>query len=302
MQSPTLIIMAAGMGSRFGGLKQITPVDDAGHILMDYSLYDAWQAGFRRVAFVVKAETEAEFRRTAGRRAERRFQVLYVHQRLEDLPAGFSVPEGRIKPWGTAHAVRACREVVDGPFAIINADDFYGPGAFSAVYGFLTSPHPETEHAMVAYRLRNTVTEHGSVARGVCQVRDGYLTGITERTSIVCRHGETAWQDEDGRYHPLAGDTPVSMNLWGFSQSMMDALDRRFADFLTREMPGNPMKAEYFLPGVVSAQMAAGQARIRVLPCEETWYGVTYREDLPGVQAAVAGMRERGQYPPRLWD
>lgn len=172
-----------------------------------------------------------------------------MHQRLEDLPAGFSVPEGRIKPWGTRHAVRACREVVDGPFAIINADDFYGPGAFSAVYGFLTSPHPETEHAMVAYRLRNTVTEHGSVARGVCQVRDGYLTGITERTSIVCRHGETAWQDEDGRYHPLAGDTPVSMNLWGFSQSMMDALDRRFADFLTREMPGNPMKAEYFLPG-----------------------------------------------------
>jgi len=268
MEKPTLIIMAAGMGSRFGGLKQITPVGDRGEIIMDFSVYDARQAGFEKVIFVIKRENEADFRAVAGAHAEKSMEVRYAFQELTDLPEGFAVPEGRVKPWGTGHAVRACRALVDGPFAVINADDFYGPGAFRALYGFLSADGPENEHAMVAYRLRNTVTENGYVSRGVCQAENGYLTSITERTR----------------------------------ESMMGAFDRRFAAFLRDTVPGNPLKAEYYLPGVADAEMTENGARVRLLPCEETWYGVTYREDLPTVRAAVARMKAEGVYPPCLWE
>ena len=301
MDSPALIIMAAGMGSRFGGLKQITPVGDRGEIIMDFSLFDAYKAGFRKVVFVIKKENEADFRKVIGARAEAHFDVHYVFQELSDLPAGFSIPEGRVKPWGTAHAVRTCRHVISEPFAVINADDFYGPTAYKALYDFLVSDHPESEHAMVGYRLRNTVTENGCVARGVCESEGGFLTAITERTHVEKRGEHAAYTEDGEHYTDLPGDTIVSMNFWGFNRNMMDAFDGRFEEFLRNDMPKNPAKAEYFLPAVANAEMEAGRARVRLLPCEETWHGVTYREDLPEVQSSIARMKAEGVYPAELW-
>ena len=301
MNRPALIIMAAGLGSRFGGLKQITPVGDRGEILMDFSLYDAWKAGFEKVVFIIKKEKEADFRTLVGPHVEKRMDVRYVFQEMADLPEGFSLPEGRVKPWGTAHAVRAARHVIGEPFAVINADDFYGRGAFLALYDFLSAEQPAGEQAMVAYRLRNTVTENGYVARGVCQATNGYLTSIVERTHIEKRGADAAYTEDGTTYLPLGGDTLVSMNFWGFQREMMDAFDRRFADFLRNDLPKNPEKAEYFLPFVANAEMRAGRARVRVLPCEETWHGVTYREDLPDVCASIAAMKAAGIYPDILW-
>ena len=301
MKAPALIIMAAGMGSRFGGLKQITPVGDRGEIIMDFSLYDAWKAGFRKVVFVIKKEKEADFRAIVGPHVESRMDVRYAFQALEDLPDGFAVPSERVKPWGTAHAVRAARHDIDEPFAVINADDFYGRGAYTALYDFFASDPPAGEQAMVGYRLRNTVTENGHVARGVCRTEDGYLTSIVERTHIEKRGDGAAYTEDGEHFVDLDGGTLVSMNFWGFRREMMDAFDDRFEAFLRTELPKNPVKAEYFLPWVVNAEMAAGRARIRVLPCEETWHGVTYREDLPSVQRAVAALKAAGTYPPELW-
>ena len=302
MQQPSLIIMAAGLGSRFGGLKQIEPVGDRGEIIMDYSLYDAWRAGFRKVVFVVKKENEADLRAIVEPHVAGRMEAVFARQELGDLPEGFAVPAGRVKPWGTAHAVRACRRVINEPFAVINADDFYGPTAFQVLYDFLTSDSPETENAMVGYRLRNTVTENGSVARGICQERDGYMTSITERTRVEKRGDGAAFTEDGEHWTFLGGDTLVSMNFWGFHEGMMDAFDKRFVDFLTNDMPRNPEKAEYFLPSVADAEMREHGVKVRLLPCEETWHGVTYREDLPSVRASLADMKTRGIYPPCLWE
>ena len=299
--NPALVIMAAGMGSRFGGLKQMTPVDDQGHIIIDFSLFDAWRAGFRDIVFIIKPELEETFREAIGSRMERYFHVSYVHQTLDKLPEGFSVPEGRTKPWGTGHAVACCQGVVNGPFAVINADDFYGPSAFAAIYDFLRDNRREDCYAMVGYRLRNTVTEHGSVSRGVCRVENGLLTGITERTKIYKR-GENAAYTEDGEtFVDLPGDTLVSMNLWGFTSRMLEELTARFPEFLRENLPGNPLKCEYFLPSVVGAQLQEGTASVQVLPCEEVWHGVTYREDLESVRTAIAQMKKQGIYEETLW-
>ena len=299
--NPALVIMAAGMGSRFGGLKQMTPVDDQGHIIIDFSLFDAWRAGFRDIVFIIKPELEETFREAIGSRMEQYFHVSYVHQTLDKLPEGFSVPEGRTKPWGTGHAVACCQGVVNGPFAVINADDFYGPSAFAAIYDFLRDNRREDCYAMVGYRLRNTVTEHGSVSRGVCRVENGLLTGITERTKIYKR-GENAAYTEDGEtFVDLPGDTLVSMNLWGFTSRMLEELTARFPEFLRENLPGNPLKCEYFLPSVVGAQLQEGTASVQVLPCEEVWHGVTYREDLESVRTAIAQMKKQGIYEETLW-
>ena len=301
MHQPALVIMAAGMGSRFGGLKQIEPVDEQGHIIMDFSLFDAYRAGFREIVFIIKPELEDSFRERIGNRMERYFKVSYVYQTLDKLPEGFQVPAERVKPWGTGHAIACCRDVLQGPFAVINADDFYGPGAFTAVYDFLASNQDCSCYAMVGYRVRNTVTEHGSVARGVCAVEDGKLTGITERTKIF-KKGSDAQYTEDGEtFVDLPGDTLVSMNLWGFTQQMMEQLCARFPAFLEANVPENPLKCEYFLPSVVNDQLEEGMATVRVLPCEEVWYGVTYREDLASVREAIARMQENGTYTKELW-
>ena len=302
MTEPTLVILAAGMGSRFGGLKQITAVDPFGHAIIDFSLYDAYRAGFRKVAFIIKHEIEEDFKAAVGRRMEKYFDVRYVFQQLDKLPAGYSVPEGRVKPWGTAHATLCAKDAVDGPFAVINADDFYGPSAYAALYDFLTGEHGENEHAMVAYQLKNTVTEHGTVARGICQVEDGYLTDVVERTKIAKRGDDAAYTEDDATWVPLSGLSPVSMNFWGFQASMMEELEKRFPAWLDANLPVNPEKCEYFLPFVTNALIQAGEGRVRVLNCHETWHGITYREDMDDVVSYIAQLRRDGVYPEKLLD
>ena len=306
MNKPVLVVMAAGMGSRYGGLKQVDPVGNHGQLIIDYSIYDARQAGFETVIFIIKREIEDTFRSAIGDRLSRVVDVKYAYQELSDLPSGFSVPEGRVKPWGTAHAVLAARHIVDGPFAVINSDDCYGPEGFREIYDYL-SAHPDRpgcyEYAMVGYRLGNTVTEHGYVSRGVCEEDgDRFLTRVTERTRIE-KDGPDARFTEDGgaTWLPLSGDTIVSMNLWGFTRSFLDEAWARFPAFLDRTLAENPLKGEFYLPGVVTQLLDERKARVKVLRSGDRWYGVTYKEDKPAVVKAIAGMTAAGLYPDRLW-
>lgn len=302
MKEPTLVILAAGMGSRFGGLKQITPVDDFGHSIIDFSLFDAYRAGFRKVAFIIKHEIEDDFKARIGKRIEKYFDVKYVYQQLDVLPDGYTIPEERVKPWGTGHAVMCCKGVVDGPFAVINADDFYGPGAYAALYQFLTADHAENEHAMVAYLLKNTVTENGYVARGVCTGCDGLLTDVVERTHIEKRGADAAYTEDGETFIPLSGETLVSMNCWAFSNSLLNELSSRFPAWLDENVPSNPLKCEYFLPFVVNDLIKENKASVKLLNCTETWYGMTYKEDMENVRNAIRSMRENGTYPELLLD
>lgn len=305
MKRPILIIMAAGMGSRYGGLKQMDPIDADGHLIIDYAIHDAIEAGFEEVIFVIKRENEADFRERIGIRAERHMKVHYVHQELTNLPEGYAVPEGRVKPWGTGHAVLSCIDAVGAhPFAVINADDFYGREAFALIYAHLSDEKysGSDHHAMVGYELTKTLTENGSVARGVCEVDpDGLLTGITERTRIEKQGEGGAYTEDDGAtWIPLPEDAVVSMNMWGFSPRMMDALRAGFPAFLDEGLARDPMKCEYFLPFVVEDLLRGGQADVRVLRTHDQWYGVTYAEDKPQVVAALESMRASGRYPARL--
>lgn len=302
MKKPVLVVMAAGMGSRYGGLKQMDPIGPSGQLIIDYSIYDARRAGFETVVFVIKKALEADFRSAIGERLSKVMEVCYAYQEVDDLPAGYAVPEGRVKPWGTAHAILAARHAVDGPFAVINADDYYGPEAFREIYDYL-STHPDTagtyEYAMVGYRLGNTVTEHGYVARGVCQ-EDGEhcLAKVVERTCIE-KDGEDARYTEDGgeTWTALPGGTIVSMNLWGFTASFLREAERRFPAFLDEVLKTDPLKGEYFLPSVVSALIGEGKARVKVLRSGDKWYGVTYQEDRPVVVRAIRALTEAGLYP-----
>ena len=301
MNKPTLVIMAAGMGSRFGGCKQITPVDSDGHLIIDYSIFDAVRAGFGSVVCVIKPEMEADFRTAIGDRISRCVDLKYAYQTLDRLPAGYSIPEGRTKPWGTAHAVLCAKELVSGAFAAINADDFYGSGAFLEAANFLSSPHAENEHAMVAYRVENTLTENGSVSRGVCAVDNGLLTGIVERTQIVpCEGGAKFIEGESETFLPAG--TPVSMNMWAFSHSMLDEMQARFPKWLDENLAKNPMKCEYYLPLIPNLLIQEGKGKVHVRNTDERWYGVTYHADLEKVQAAIEAMRASGKYPKKLWD
>ena len=300
MNKPTLVIMAAGMGSRFGGCKQITPVDDAGHVIIDYSIYDAVRAGFGRVVCIIKPEMEADFRAAIGDRIAPFVELKYAYQQIDMLPDGYSVPEGRVKPWGTGHAVLCAADCIDGPFTVINADDFYGRGAFQAACDFLSAPHAPNEHAMVAYRVENTLTENGSVSRGVCSAENGLLTGVVERTKIVPRPGGAAFiEDETETFLP--NGTPVSMNLWAFQHSILDELKNRFTAYLDENLPKNPLKCEYFLPLIPNALIHEGAGSVRVLDTDERWFGVTYHDDLAKVQAAIRAMKQKGLYPDHLW-
>ena len=305
MNKPVLVIMAAGMGSRYGGLKQLDPVGNHGQLIIDYSIYDAHRAGFETVVFVIKEEIDADFKAAIGDRISKVMDVKYVYQRRDDLPAGYSEPEGREKPWGTAHAALAARTVVDGPFAIINADDYYGPEAFKEIYDYLCA-HPDGdvyEYAMVGYLLKNTVTENGTVARGVCEeTADNYLTVVTERTKIEKGEPPRYTEDDGKTWTELSGDTIVSMNMWGFTRSFLTEAEARFAAFLDKALVENPLKGEYFLPSVVSQLIDEGKARVKVLRSEDKWYGVTYREDKPTVVAAIADKTKAGLYPDLLWE
>jgi len=304
MQKPQLVIMAAGLGSRFGGLKQMAPVDPQNHWIIDYSIFDALRAGFGKIILIVKPENEALFRDTLGRRIGGAAEIVYVHQRPDALPQGFSVPEGRVKPWGTAHAVLCAKDAIDAPFAVINADDFYGKGSFKILRDYLVSDHPQEEYAMVGYQVENTLTENGHVARGVCALDESgkYLSGIVERTRIEPRDGGAAYTEDEGKtFHFLPAGTTVSMNFWGFTPDILPEIENRFAAFLTENLPKNPLKCEYFLPLIPNQLIAEGKARVRVLPCLEKWYGVTYQPDMPQVQAAIAQMKKDGIYPYSLW-
>lgn len=302
MKEPVLVIMAAGMGSRFGGLKQITPVDDAGHMIIDFSLYDAWRAGFRKVVFIIKRAIEADFKAAVGTRMEQFFDVRYVYQEVDRLPEGFSVPEGRTKPWGTAHAIACAKEAIDGPFAVLNSDDYYGVTSLKTIYDFLSEPHADNEHAMVGYLVRNTVTANGYVSRGVCSIQDGCLTEVVERLRVEKRGEDAAYSEDGGEsWTDLPGETVVSMNLWGFQQALLEEFTGRFPAFLTENLPKNPLKCEYFLPLIPNAQIQEGKGTVRVLPTQDMWHGMTYPEDLEDLKQAIGEMKEAGVYPQELW-
>lgn len=306
MDKPVLVIMAAGMGSRYGGLKQIDPVDDMGHIIMDFSLYDARKAGFEKAVFIIKKENEKDFREGIGDRISKYMEVAYVFQEITNIPEGYTVPEGRVKPWGTGHAILSCIHEVDGPFAVINADDYYGAEAFRLIYDYLAA-HKDDEkyrYTMVGYKLVNTVTDNGHVARGICDMNGrGELVAIHERTRIEKRDGGIAYTEDDGAtWTAVPEDTTVSMNMWGFTKSILIELKNRFPAFLDKGLVKNPQKCEYFLPEVVSDLLEEEKAAAAVLKSADKWYGVTYKEDKPVVVAAIQKMKDDGLYPKNLWE
>ncbi len=299
---PILVIMAAGMGSRYGGLKQMDPVGPDGGLILDYSLFDAKRAGFERAVIIIKKENEKDFREVLGDRVSRHMQVDYAYQDLSALPAGYAVPEGRTKPWGTAHAVLSAAGLVDAPFCAINADDYYGVEAFKLCYDHLTNLKGDGDMCMVGYLLKNTLSETGSVARGVCTLdANDRLTDLVERTHIISTVDGPLMTEDGQHYDRLAPETVVSMNMWGFPRAMMDCIRDRFPAFLDKALRENPLKAEYFLPFVVDEELRAGRASVRVYTTPDKWYGVTYREDKPLVVDALARMTGEGRYPTPLW-
>ncbi len=306
MNKPVLVIMAAGMGSRYGGLKQIDPVDEDGHIIMDFSMYDAKRAGFEKAVFIIKEENEQDFREAIGDRVSEYMEVSYAYQKLDNLPEGYQIPEGRVKPWGTAHAVLSCIDQVDGPFAVINADDYYGVEAFRLIYEYLTS-HQDDEkyrYTMVGYLLGNTMTDNGYVSRGICVANEKKeLVSVTERTRIEKREGGIAFTEDDGQtWTSLPADTIVSLNMWGFTRSILEEIQNGFPAFLDEGIKVNPKKCEYFLPAVVSRLVEADKASVTVLKSHDKWYGITYKEDMPMVSSAIQRMKEEGVYPQHLWN
>lgn len=306
-KKPVLVIMAAGMGSRYGGLKQIDPIDEHGNLIIDFSIYDAVAAGFEKVIFLIKKSIEKDFREQIGSRMEKHVETAYVYQELDRLPAGYKCPEGRVKPWGTGHAVLCCAEEIgDAPFAVINADDYYGKSAFQTIFDQLSHMEDDDKYhyTMVGYELYKTLTDYGHVARGVCTVDEsGMLREIVERTRIE-KHGDLAeYTEDDGAgWTALPEETIVSMNLWGFTPSILKELENRFSSFLDRNLDSNPLKSEYFLPFVVDQLVREGRADVKVLHSADNWYGVTYKEDKERVVKAVRAFREAGLYPERLWE
>ena len=305
-KKPVLVVMAAGMGSRYGGLKQIDPVGSQGEALLDYSLFDAYEAGFETAVIIIKEAIRKDFMDTVGKRLEKcPMQIRYAYQEMEKLPEGFAVPEGRVKPFGTSHAILCATEEIDGaPFAVINSDDYYGKSAFKTIFDYLSTAKDgeKLDFCMVGYLLGNTVTDNGSVSRGVCVTADGFLADIQERTRIEKQADAIRYTEDEGKtWTDLTFDTVVSMNMFGFTPSFLDALKAGFPDFLTNQLPQNPMKAEYLLPRSVDGLLKAGKAAVRVLKSADRWYGVTYAADKPMVVAALAKLTEEGKYPNGLW-
>ena len=308
MKKPILVVMAAGMGSRYGGLKQIDPVGSHGEAILDYSIYDAYQAGFETTVIIIKEAIREDFMRLVDSRLKNSpMEIRYAYQELDKLPEGYEVPEGRVKPWGTCHAVLCAAEAIDGaPFAVINADDYYGRDAFKVIYDYL-STHADDDkyrYCMVGYELGNTVTENGHVARGICLTdENGFLTSVTERTRIEKYVGGIHYTEDDGINWPhVADETNVSMNLWGFTPSFLGEIESRFPAFLDKVLGKNPGKAEFFLPSSVSELIEENKATVRVLHSPDKWYGVTYAADKPVVMAALKEKTDSGFYPDGLWE
>lgn len=306
MTKPTLVIMAAGMGSRYGGLKQVEKITDTGEIILDFSLYDAMMAGFERAVFVIREEHRDIFREIVDERAGRYMEIEYAYQDIADIPEGYEIPEGREKPWGTSHAIYACRNLIDGPFLVINADDYYGPEGFVSVFQYLANGKQDTdvyEFCMAGYMLENTITENGHVTRGVCEVdAEGFLSDIVERYKIrrgeggICNYDEAA-----DNWIPIPEGTQVSMNFWGFTRSFIDETEMRIEAFLKNEVPKDPMKSEFLLPRTVDELIKEGKARVKVLPCHDKWCGVTYKEDKQSVMDQLQAKKDKGEYPEKLW-
>lgn len=305
-KKPVLVIMAAGMGSRYGGLKQIDPVDAYGNLIIDFSIYDAIEAGFDKVIFIIKKSIEADFKKRIGSRISGHIRTEYAYQELSLLPEGFHVPEGREKPWGTGHAILCCEPFIDAPFAVINADDYYGKAAFRTIYQQLSSMEDDSmyHYTMVSYDLYKTLTDNGHVARGICSADEkGMLTGIHERTRIEHRGEEAAYTEDNGAvWVPLPHGTIVSMNLWGFTPSILGELKSGFSAFLKENLPVNPLKCEYFLPSVVDRLIRERRADVKVLTSSDTWYGVTYKDDKEKVMSAIDSLKKQGYYPETLWE
>ena len=298
----TLLIMAAGMGSRYGGMKQIDHVDEEGHKIIDFSIYDAKTAGFTKVVFVIKKENLGIFRKEIGDAVSKYIDVEYAFQELSDIPDSFNVPEGREKPWGTAHAVLSARNEIHEPFAVINADDFYGRDAFIKAYEFLAQTD-DGHYAMIAYELKNTLTENGTVSRGICDVSDtGLLTSVTERTKIRKAGEEAEYTEDDGNtWSHLPGNAATSMNFWCFAEDFMGRIGAHFERFLKEEVAKNPLKSECYLPTVVSALLSEGKCDVQVIKTSDKWHGVTYKEDKPALTEAIREMKRDGLYPQSLW-
>ena len=305
-KKPVLVVMAAGMGSRYGGLKQIDPVGSHGEAILDYSLYDAYEAGFETAVIIIKDAIRSDFMETVGKRLEKcPMEIRYAYQEMEKIPQGFSVPEGRVKPFGTSHAVLCAKDEIGGaPFAVINSDDYYGKSAFKVIYDYLANAKDtdKLDFCMVGYLLGNTVTDNGSVSRGVCQTRDGYLADIVERTRIEKYEGGIHFTMDDGAtWEDLPADTIVSMNMFGFTPSFLDELAKAFPDFMANQLPANPGKAEFLLPRSVDCLLKQGKAAVKMLTSADRWYGVTYAADKPMVVAALKALADEGKYPDGLW-
>ncbi|MPM41076.1 hypothetical protein SDC9_87726 [bioreactor metagenome] len=304
MIKPTLVVMAAGLGSRFGGLKQITPVGPNEEVIMDYSIYDAIRAGFGKVVFVIKEEMLEVFKNSIGKRIEGFVETVYVFQKLDMLPKGYSLPNGRSKPWGTAHAVMCCKNYVNTPFLVINADDFYGATTYKIIYDYLIGLKEEKDfyqYSMVGFKLGNTLSENGHVARGICQVNDlGFLRGIEERTEIKKFQQDVKYREAEETWVSISENTIVSMNAWGLTPSIFNELEKKFSSFLL-EKQDEILKAEYFLPAVIDSLIRENKARVKVLKSEEQWYGVTYKEDKNIIENAILKLINNGIYPENLW-
>lgn len=303
-KKPVLVVMAAGMGSRYGGLKQIDPVGSQGEAILDFSIYDAHQAGFDTVVIIIKEAIREDFMQTVGKRLEKApVEIRYAYQELGNLPEGYTVPQGRTKPWGTSHAVLCAAEAIDGaPFAVINADDYYGKSAFRVIYEYLSACTDSNGYCMVGYELSKTVTENGSVARGVCVAdENGYLTEITERTRIEKYPGGIHFTEDGETWTELAPDTTVSMNLWGFMPGFLEEIKARFSAFLDKALVENPLKGEYFLPLPIAQLLHEKKATVKILTSPDRWFGVTYAADKPVVVEALKVMTKEGKYPDGLW-
>ncbi len=305
MDKPVLVILAAGMGSRYGGLKQIDPIDDKGHKIIDFSIYDAWKAGFEKVVFIIKHEIEEDFKKMVGDPISRHLEVEYVFQETNDVPEGFVMPEGRVKPWGTTHALNCCKDVIDGPFMVINSDDYYGKDGYRVMFDFLTSTaDSESEYAMVAYELGKTLTEKGSVTRGVCKTGStGFLEDIVEQKMLVKTEDGAAFSEDEGvTFKPIDVKTPVSMNMWGFKKSIFTEFDKALDKFFGEKVAANPLKAECLIPTEVDVLIKNGKATVKVLNSSDQWFGVTYQEDKPYVVASIKALKDAGEYPDSLWE